>query len=161
MRWGCRCAAAGLNQTWAGSWHRVAGEGPRVKERLSCLLTPAAAWPCWPPPDDGQTAGAGCAVWLQDDMRSQRSPACQGPQSVPAETDTLTSAFPLSLGLTGSFGCALAIICHLLSSACSSPEHLRRDTLQLCTVCVRVCVCMCRGCWLLVPSPSCAGDPIT
>lgn len=161
MRWGCRCAAAGLNQTWAGSWHRAAGEGARVKEGLSCLLTPAAAWPCWPPPDDGQTAGAGCAVWLQDDMRSQRSPACQGPQSVPAETDTLASAFPLPLGLTGSFGCALAIICHLLSSACSSPEHLRRDTLQLCTVCVCVCVCMCRGCWLLVPSPSCAGDPIT
>lgn len=126
-----------------------------MKEGLSCLLTPVAAWPCWPPPDDGQTTGAGCAVWLQDDMRSQRSPACQGPQSVPAETDTLASAFPLSLGLTGSFGCALAIICHLLSSACSSPEHLRRDTLQLCTVCVYVCMCACAGgAGCLFPAPA-------
>lgn len=92
---GGRCAASRLNQSWAGSWGRAAGEAPRVDgggTRL--LLTPAAAWPCWPATDDGQTAGAGCAVWLRDDKRCQRSPACQGPQSVPAETDTLASAFP-------------------------------------------------------------------
>lgn len=95
-------------------------------------------------------------VRLQHGMRSQRSPAHQGPQSVPAVMDTLGSPLAHSDAvLTGSLCCAPAIICCLPSSACSSPEQLMWGDAA---VLHSVCMCMCvhvqgsAGCLSLAPA---------